>query len=149
MRDRRLYEEVLIAKEALYEWATSARTSQYILKELEKLGTQRNNLDALREKGNLPVEALDMAEKELSNRINELLEIYEHVGAKTKKINNVMLRLDPEEIAFIKFRYLNEMQAEEIAGAMHISRATYFRRQTKIINKIIPLMKNEGWNFDV
>ena len=149
MKDRKTYEEELIAKEAVREWATSTRKIQDILNELEKLGAKKNDLNALRKKGTLPEEALDRVEKELSNRIEELLAIYEHIGAKTKTISNVMLKLEPEEIAFLKFKYSNDRMAEEMAREMYISRATFFRWQKKIIDKVIPLMKDAGWNFEV
>lgn len=149
MKDRKLYEEQVIAKEALREWATQTKTSQFILNELDKLGSQKKKVKELRKEGKLPEEVLDKAEKELTSRIDDLIKVYEQNGAKVNAINRILLKMDPEDVAFIKYKYSKEMQVEEISNTMHISRATYFRWQKKIINKMIPLMKEEGWNFDV
>ncbi|MGN0136529.1 hypothetical protein [Anaerotignum sp.] len=129
----------------LLDWGNAMERCSRKQEEMKRIQKLREEQKKLLEGNDIPDVAQMLADidreytGDMKKLQQEVLEIYE----KKKKMDRLLERLTEEEQAYIRMRYEKGWGFDFIGMKLHMSRATLFRMQDRILEKLLQMKKDE------
>ncbi|MGN1231410.1 MAG: sigma factor-like helix-turn-helix DNA-binding protein [Anaerotignum sp.] len=129
----------------LLDWGDAMERCGRRQEEMKRIQKLREEQKRLLERNDAPevakmLEEIDRAYAEDMEKLQqEILGIYE----KKRHLDGLLGRLTEEEQAYIRMRYEKGCGFDFIGMKLHMSRATVFRMQDRILEKLMQLEKDE------
>ena len=135
-------------KQLLWNWGVALERFEWKEEELKNMTELYERQKAVWERGysEQAAEELDRIEKEYRKQAGglriEMVEILREKG----KVDEWIRRLTLDEQNLVQMRFEKGHSMEYIGMKMHLSRATVFRMQNRMLSKLIEMQKSSGKN---
>lgn len=134
-------EEIQEVKNRLDNWGKYSLTTASVEAHIEKIKKQLNQAEELRASGKLSEEEAEKVVAILQMRIDSLLDVKTNAFLNEVKMGYYISRLDELLQSVLKLKYSDRYGSDFICRKLHISRATFFRKQDRAFREIALMMR--------
>lgn len=134
-------EEIQEVKNRLDNWGKSSLTITSVAAHIEKIKNQLNQAEELRANGKLSEEEAEKVIAILQMRIDSLLDVKTNAFLNEVEMEDYISRLDELLQSVLKLKYSDRYGSDFICRKLHISRATFFRKQDRAFREIALMMR--------